>query len=79
MCHNSRAAACEEGPGLFSHFLTGLALLMVAAMLPFSLFFVVKVVQVSFWSIEFQLIPRLFLEFEMAIFMWTFHPTQTLI
>ena len=46
------SAACEEGPGLFSHFLTGLALLMVAAMLPFSLIFVVKVVQVSFWSRE---------------------------
>merc|ERR1719242_2144533 len=47
--------ACEEGPGLFSHFLTGLALLMVAAMLPFSLFFVVKVVQEYERSVIFRL------------------------
>merc|ERR1711971_364041 len=46
---------CEEGPGLFSHFLTGLALLMVAAMLPFSLFFVVKVVQEYERSVIFRL------------------------
>ena len=39
-------AACEEGPGIFAHFLTGISLLLVAAMLPFSLIFVVKVVQV---------------------------------
>ena len=42
-CH---VAACEEGPGIFAHFLTGISLLLVAAMLPFSLIFVVKVVQV---------------------------------
>ena len=39
-------AACDEGPGMFAHFLTGISLLLVAAMLPFSLIFVVKVVQV---------------------------------
>ena len=39
-------SACEEGPGIFAHFLTCISLLLVAASLPLSLFFVVKVVQV---------------------------------
>ena len=39
-------AACEEGPGVFSHLLTLCTLVLVVATLPFSLFFVVKVVQV---------------------------------
>ena len=43
---DNHVAACEEGPGIFAHFLTGISLLLVAAMLPFSLIFVVKVVQV---------------------------------
>ena len=47
-------AACDEGPGMFAHFLTGISLLLVAAMLPFSLIFVVKVVQVI---IKFHHIP----------------------
>ena len=38
--------ACNEGPGMFAHFLTAISLLLVAALLPFSLVFVVKVVQV---------------------------------
>ena len=38
--------ACDEGPGMFAHFLTAISLLLVAALLPFSLVFVVKVVQV---------------------------------
>ena len=37
---------CEEGPGLFSKFLTGCSLLLITATLPLSLLFVVKVVQV---------------------------------
>lgn len=39
-------AVCEEASGLFSIFLTGCSLLLIAATLPLSLFFVVKVVQV---------------------------------
>ena len=38
--------ACEEGPGLFAHFLKILSVAAVLATLPFSLFFAVKVVQV---------------------------------
>jgi len=38
-------AACEEGPGLFSHLLTLCSMLLIIATLPASLFFVVKVVQ----------------------------------
>ena len=37
---------CEEGPGVVAHLLTLGSFLLVAASLPFSLFFVVKVVQV---------------------------------
>ena len=39
--------ACEEGPGLFAHFLKILSVAAVLATLPFSLFFAVKVVQVQ--------------------------------
>ena len=42
----SNLPACDEGPGMFAHFLTAISLLLVAALLPFSLVFVVKVVQV---------------------------------
>jgi len=38
-------AACEEGPGIFSHILTLCSMLLIIATLPASLFFVVKVVQ----------------------------------
>ena len=38
--------ALNSGPGLFSHLLTLCTLVLVLATLPFSLFFVVKVVQV---------------------------------
>ena len=41
---------CEEGPGLVAYLLTLGSLLLVAASLPLSLFFVVKVVQVSNFS-----------------------------
>ena len=37
---------CEEGPGVVAYLLTLGSLLLVAASLPLSLFFVVKVVQV---------------------------------
>jgi len=47
--------ACDEGPGIFAHFLTGISLLLVAAMLPFSLVFVVKVVQEYERSVIFRL------------------------
>jgi len=36
---------CEEGPGICAHLLTIISLLLIAATLPFSLCFVVKVVQ----------------------------------
>ena len=38
---------CEEGPGLVAYMLTLGSFLLVTATLPFSLFFVVKVVQVK--------------------------------
>jgi len=47
--------ACEEGPGIFAHFLTCISLLLVAASLPLSLFFVVKVVQEYERSVIFRL------------------------
>ena len=40
--------ACEEGPGICSLLLTVFSILLVVATLPFSLVFVIKVVQV--WS-----------------------------
>ena len=43
----STSEACEEGPGLFAHFLKILSVAAVLATLPFSLFFAVKVVQVQ--------------------------------
>ena len=46
----SDVAACDEGPGMFAHFLTAISLLLVAALLPFSLVFVVKVVQLEEYS-----------------------------
>ena len=42
---------CEEGPGVVAYLLTLGSFLLVAASLPFSLFFVVKVVQVVSASI----------------------------
>ena len=39
---------CEEGPGVVAYLLTLGSFLLVAASLPFSLFFVVKVVQVEY-------------------------------
>ena len=38
---------CDEGPGICAHLLTLFSLLLIAATLPVSLCFVVKVVQVS--------------------------------
>ena len=38
---------CDEGPGVVAYLLTLGSFLLVAASLPFSLFFVVKVVQVD--------------------------------
>ena len=43
---SSEPIQCEEGPGLVAYLLTLGSLLLVAASLPLSLFFVVKVVQV---------------------------------
>merc|ERR1719322_1365673 len=37
--------ACEEGPGICSHLLSVISLFLIAASLPFSLLFVIKVVQ----------------------------------
>jgi len=37
--------ACEEGPGICSHLLSVISLFLIAASLPLSLFFVIKVVQ----------------------------------
>ena len=42
---------CEEGPGVVAYLLTLGSFLLVAASLPFALFFVVKVVQVMLASI----------------------------
>ena len=39
---------CDEGPSIFAHLLTIFSCLMIAATMPLSLFFVVKVVQVTF-------------------------------
>ena len=50
----SNVAACDEGPGMFAHFLTAISLLLVAALLPFSLVFVVKVVQVRLCPEEYS-------------------------
>ena len=38
---------CEEAPGMFANFITLGSMLLVLVSLPFSLFFVVKVVQVN--------------------------------
>merc|ERR1712106_1220383 len=45
-------AACEEGPGIFSHILTLCSMLLIIATLPASLFFVVKVVQIGTSSLR---------------------------
>ena len=42
---------CEEGPGVVAYLLTLGSFLLVAASLPFSLFLVVKVVQVRHMNI----------------------------
>ena len=38
-------SACDEGPGMFAQLLTVCSVLLIGVTLPFSLFFVVKVVQ----------------------------------
>ena len=43
-------SACEEGPGICSHLISVFSLFLIAASLPLSLFFVIKVVQVSHWK-----------------------------
>ena len=40
-------SACEEGPGICSHLISVFSLFLIAASLPLSLFFVIKVVQVN--------------------------------
>ena len=44
------AIQCVEGPGIVAYMLTLGSFLLVAASLPFSLFFVVKVVQVRLYK-----------------------------
>ena len=39
--------ACEEGPGVCAHLITGLCLVLIVLSLPLSLCMVVKVVQVA--------------------------------
>ena len=60
-------AACEEGPGLFAHILTFFSLVLIFVTLPFSLIWVVKVVQVNFvfFSIfmSFRILIKILLEF----------------
>ena len=43
---NALLAVCEEGPGICSHLLTLISLLLILITLPFSLCCVVQVVQV---------------------------------
>ena len=45
--HTILLAGCEEAPGLCAHLITLFSLLLIVLTLPFSLFMVVKVVQVS--------------------------------
>ena len=45
-CKYIHYSVCEEGPGVFAYFLTICSVLLILATLPFSLFMVVKVVQV---------------------------------
>ena len=47
--------ACEEGPGLFAHVLTFFSLVLILVTLPFSLVFVVKVVQEYERAVMFRL------------------------
>merc|ERR1719328_563435 len=43
--HSAIEKACTEGPGICSHLLSVISLFLIAATLPLSLFFVIKVVQ----------------------------------
>ena len=52
MLFESGSGQCEEAPGLFAQFITLGSMLLVLASLPFSLFFVVKVVQVKITQIS---------------------------
>ena len=47
--NNSKAPDCDEGPvsSLFAELLKLFSMLLILSTLPFSLFFIVKVVQVS--------------------------------
>ena len=45
--YNILLPGCEEAPGLCAHLITLFSLLLIVLTLPFSLFMVVKVVQVS--------------------------------
>ena len=49
--NNSKAPDCDEGPvsSLFAELLKLFSMLLILSTLPFSLFFIVKVVQVSSW------------------------------
>ena len=48
---------CEEAPGMFANLITLGSLLLVLVSLPLSLFFVVKVVQVSLYSYGRNVMP----------------------
>ena len=48
---------CEEAPGMFANLITLGSLLLVLVSLPLSLFFVVKVVQVSLYSFGRNVLP----------------------
>ena len=43
---NVYCSACDEGPGFFAQILTIFSVMLILTTMPFSLFFVVKVVQV---------------------------------
>ena len=54
---------CEEGPGLCAHLLTLFSFLLIIATLPFSLMFVVKVVQVKITDLISLVTPTLIASF----------------
>ncbi len=53
-----KISACEEGPGICAYILTLCSILLLILTLPFSLCFVIKVVQVSQQAGAQESIPR---------------------
>ena len=64
---NESSSNCEDGPGICSHLLTLFSIIMIIVCLPFSLFCIVKVVQVHIQFLQNDIFINSIQEYERAV------------